>query len=163
MLVPAALFLLSKDDGSRIVNRDQQPPSLKSELQAPRRSKTFRFTVLGYAGYAASVIGFSTFGPSIGEEPSPRLGLWTDSVKASLAFSATLAVSGALGTPLGGLALDAWTRKRENKLKAALEVSIATVGAGALLITPAAFARDRRGSSRASAWARCRSSPRRRR
>ena len=71
------------------------------------------------------------------------MGLWTDSVRASLAFSATLAVSGALGTPLGGLALDAWTRKRENKLRAALEVSIATVGAGALLITPAAFARDR--------------------
>ena len=71
------------------------------------------------------------------------MGLWTDSVQASLAFSATLAVSGALGTPLGGLALDAWTRRRENKLRAALEVSIATVGAGALLITPAAFARDR--------------------
>jgi MFS family permease len=139
MLVPASLFLLSKDDGSRIVNRDQRPPSLKSELQALRRSKTFRFTVLGYAGYAASVIGFSTFGPSI----VVGLGLWTDSVRASLAFSATLAVSGALGTPLGGLALDAWTRRRGHKLKAALEVSIATVGAGALLITPAAFARDR--------------------
>ena len=65
MLVPAALFLLSKDDGSRIVNRDQRPPTIKTELQALRRSKTFRFTVLGYAGYAASVIGFSTFGPSI--------------------------------------------------------------------------------------------------
>lgn len=139
MLVPATLFLLSRDDGARIVDRDVRAPTVKEELRALKRAPTFRWTCLGYAGYSAAIIGFSTFGPSI----VVGLGLWSDQVEASLAFSATLAVSGAVGTPLGGLALDAWSRRHTNKLASALDVALACVASGFILITPAAFCRDR--------------------
>ena len=90
-------------------------PTIWEEISICIEMPTFVWICLGYAGYSGAVIGFSTFGPAI----AVGLGLWEDSVEgmtaASLAFSGTLAVSGILGTPMGGLMLDAWVVRDARK------------------------------------------------
>jgi len=81
---------------------------VREELLLCLRQPTFVWVALGYAGYSGSLIGFSTFAPSI----VVGLGLWKTMPSASIAFSATIAASGILGTPLGGLALDDYARRR---------------------------------------------------
>jgi len=168
-MAPLALcFALSADDGSSAFEADEAdedddsvdldhfrgalgldpvpeaapppPPTLWAEVKLCFSQPCFVWVALGYAGYAGSIIGFSTFGPSI----LVGLGLWSSMAAASLAFSATVAASGFLGTPLGGLALDAWAKRSpRSRLAAALELSLLLVTAGGLFVASAAFATDK--------------------
>lgn len=137
----AFMFAVSKDDGSAAFaklpeDEDEsykEAPSLLQEARTCLRQPAFLATAVGYAGYAGSIIGFSTFAPSI----AVGLGLYHSMASASLWFSGTIALSGIIGTPLGGVILDRW---RPNKQIAALELSLVFNATGALLIGYAAFA-----------------------
>ena len=105
--------------------------------------------LLRIIGYSGAVIGFSTFGPAI----AVGLGLWDDTTAASLAFSGTLAFSGIVGTPVGGVLLDAWVQHdvsavsrstgdaNTRRLTRALDLSLALCSFGAIVIANAAYAR----------------------
>ena len=113
---------------------------VREELILCLGQPTFGWVALGYAGYAGALLGFSTFAPSI----VVGLGLWSSMPAASIAFSGTIAASGIIGTPLGGSALDAWTRTRSstgNREIPALELSLLFNGVGALLVVGAALAK----------------------
>jgi len=105
-------------------------------------------------GYSGAVIGFSTFGPAI----AVGIGLWHDTTAASLAFSGTLAFSGIVGTPVGGILLDCRAQRDDiaspystlseygtnsKRLTQSLELSIALCAFGAIIIANAAYAHSK--------------------
>lgn len=116
-----------------------KPPTLWAETLLCLRQPCFIWIGLGYAGYSGSIIGFSTFAPSI----VVGLGLWSSMSVASISFSATIAMAGIVGTPLGGILLDSWTRRRSSRLGAALELSLTLVVCGGLFVAYAALATER--------------------
>lgn len=121
-------------------------PALRRVLIALERE----IAVLGI-GYSGAVIGFSTFGPAI----AVGLGLWSDTTTASIAFSGTLAFSGIVGTPVGGILLDLWAQHDAarrlttlgrgvdcQRLTRSLDLSIVLCALGAIIIANAAYARS---------------------
>ena len=112
-------------------------------------SNIVRWGCSGFIGYSGAVIGFSTFGPAI----AVGLGLWDNTTAASLAFSGTLAFSGIVGTPVGGVLLDTWVQHdvsavsrstgdaNTRRLTRALDLSLALCSFGAIVIANAAYAR----------------------
>lgn len=116
-----------------------KPPTLWAEALLCLRQPCFIWIGLGYAGYSGSIIGFSTFAPSI----VVGLGLWSSMSVASIAFSATIATAGVVGTPLGGILLDSWARRRSSRLGAALELSLILVACGGLFVAYAALATEK--------------------
>ena len=168
VMLPFALsFLFSEDDGSQIfrnkdesyeeslvnfndddderhlLNNDESPRSKKSPVMSIKeefllcgRQPTFVWVALGYAGYAGAILGFSTFAPSI----VVGLGLWDSLPSASVAFSGTIAASGIIGTPIGGLLLDRAAKRSNTKSEQvpALELSLLFNGIGALVVCAAA-------------------------
>ncbi|KAJ8614277.1 hypothetical protein CTAYLR_001154 [Chrysophaeum taylorii] len=120
----------------------RKPLSFVAEALLCLRQPCFPWVGLGYAGYAGSIIGFSTFAPSI----AVGLGLWGSQSGASISFSATIAVSGILGTPLGGALLDKWTERRRStttRIVAALELALGFVASGFVVVAYACLATDR--------------------
>lgn len=116
-----------------------KPPTFWAEAKLCLAQPYFVWVALGYAAYAGSIVGFSTFAPQI----AVGLGLWSKMANASIAFSVTIAVSGILGTPLGGLGLDWLTRRRRDKFASALELTLGLVTTGCLFVAYAAVATDR--------------------
>uniref|UniRef100_A0A7S3K5S4 Major facilitator superfamily (MFS) profile domain-containing protein n=1 Tax=Aureoumbra lagunensis TaxID=44058 RepID=A0A7S3K5S4_9STRA len=128
----------SEENTSSLKIQTNYKPGVWEEMYLCLRQPTFIFVSLGYAGYSGALIGFATFGPSI----LVGLGLWKSSSLASISFSGVLATSGIIGTPIGGLGLDIWTRTRiVSRQIAALEIAIATITIGLILVAFAANAR----------------------
>lgn len=122
---------------------EKPPPTFFDEISLCLSQPCFVWVALGYAGYAGSVLGYSTFAPSI----VVGLGLWSTMTEASVDFSVTIALSGIVGTPLGGYLLDKWTERRRpsgaTNINAALEASIFMISLGALFVAYAAVAFDK--------------------
>jgi len=147
---------ISEGDAAREIRDNiaaRDSPTIWEEIQICIEMPTFVWTCLAYAGYSGAVIGFSTFGPSI----AVGLGLWDNMTAASLAFSGTLAISGILGTPMGGLMLDAWVARdlrhissqnqnledvdtNSRRLARALDISLILCFLGSVIIANAAYA-----------------------
>lgn len=67
----------------------------------------FLFVILGHAAYTFSLAALSVFCPVI----FIGLGLFSNETQASLIFGALVAVTGTLGTPMGGILIDRMTKR----------------------------------------------------
>ena len=97
-------------DGKPFLLNPTSQPSLWSEVWACFSSPVYLMTSLGYAAYTAVIAGFSYYGPTYIRKRSS----WgIAETEADTVFGGIVAVTGLIGTALGGIVLDRCSGKAE--------------------------------------------------
>ncbi|RLN68584.1 hypothetical protein BBJ28_00023007 [Nothophytophthora sp. Chile5] len=95
---------------SRVSNLPMPKPSFVVEWWGIFSSVPFLLVILGHASYTFSLAAMSTFSPAI----FIGLGLFDSETTVSLIFGGLVAVTGTIGTPVGGLLVDRLAKKAPN-------------------------------------------------
>ncbi|KAI9993911.1 hypothetical protein PInf_016433 [Phytophthora infestans] len=80
----------------------------------------FMLIILGHAAYTFSLAAMSTFSPAI----FIGLGLFEDETTVSLMFGGLVAITGTIGTPLGGILVDYLAKKKPNEIGRRCMISV---------------------------------------
>jgi len=100
----------------RSVSYAVEPPTVLDELRNVVSSRMFLATAFGYAAYTFVTSGIATWGAKF----LLNLNLFDSELKASLTFGGIVSVTGAVGTPIGGLLLDRYRRTAKGERLAML-------------------------------------------
>ncbi|CAI5731802.1 unnamed protein product [Peronospora destructor] len=80
----------------------------------------FLLIILGHAAYTFSMAAMSTFSPDI----FIGLGLFEDETTVSLTFGGLVAIAGTIGTPVGGILVDYFARKKPYEIGRRCMISV---------------------------------------
>ncbi|TDH71939.1 uncharacterized protein CCR75_003375 [Bremia lactucae] len=126
----AAVVLSTPDDEEKIhstafqEDKDRSPSieklSFIDEWQAIFTCVPFMLIILGHAAYTFSLAAMSTFSPAI----FIGLRLFEDETTVSLIFGGLVAITGTIGTPLGGLLVDYLAKMKPDEVGRRCMVSV---------------------------------------
>ncbi|KAF1795024.1 Major facilitator superfamily domain [Phytophthora cactorum] len=111
----ATAFLEDKDRGLHT-----HKPSFFMEWWAIFSCVPFMLIILGHAAYTFSLAAMSTFSPAI----FIGLGLFESETTVSLIFGGLVAITGTIGTPLGGILVDYLAKKKPNEIGRRCMISV---------------------------------------
>ncbi|KAG7378730.1 Protein spinster 3 [Phytophthora pseudosyringae] len=111
----ATAFLEDKDH-----SLPMPKPSFIMEWWAIFSSVPFMLIILGHAAYTFSLAAMSTFSPAI----FIGLGLFESETTVSLIFGGLVAITGTIGTPVGGLLVDYLAKKNPNEIGRRYMISV---------------------------------------
>eukprot|EP00644_Phytophthora_capsici_P007997 jgi/Phyca11/553959/estExt2_Genewise1Plus.C_PHYCAscaffold_580017 len=111
----ATAFLEDKDRSSVMPK-----PSFFVEWWAIFSNVPFMLIILGHAAYTFSLAAMSTFSPAI----FIGLGLFESETTVSLMFGGLVAITGTIGTPLGGILVDYLAKKNPSEIGRRCMISV---------------------------------------
>ncbi|KUF77736.1 Major Facilitator Superfamily (MFS) [Phytophthora nicotianae] len=109
----ATAYLEDKD-------RNLRKPSFFLEWWGIFSNVPFMLIILGHAAYTFSLAAMSTFSPAI----FIGLGLFESETTVSLMFGGLVAITGTIGTPLGGILVDYLAKKNPNEVGRRCMISV---------------------------------------
>ncbi|KAG7399561.1 Protein spinster 3 [Phytophthora boehmeriae] len=114
----ATTFLEAKDR-----NVPMPKPSFFVEWWQIFSCVPFMLIILGHAAYTFSLAAMSTFSPAI----FIGLGLFESETTVSLIFGGLVAITGTIGTPVGGILVDKLAKKAPDQIGRRLSLSVSTL------------------------------------
>ncbi|CAM9684052.1 unnamed protein product, partial [Heterosigma akashiwo] len=112
--------------------------TLLADVRAVLSRPTFTLTVLGYSCYTAVTVGLSTFGAAFLVD----LGFFSTETEASVTFGGVVSLAGLVGTPVGGLLLDAYKVDGPARLHLGCLQNLLLAASAAALLAPTALVAD---------------------